>query len=561
MYRPNDKIGPYTLVKRLGQGASGIVWLAERRGALLTTQVALKLPFDEEANLDTITKEAQVWLAATGHPNVLPVIEADMYDGQVVIVSEYANGGTLKEWLDRNGGMAPSVEDAVIMVAGILAGLDHLHTKGLVHCDLKPSNVLLQGDIPRITDFGVSRVLRATVHTKHLSGTPAYMPPEAIDGKLSKYSDLWAAGVILYVMLAGRLPFPQQSMGPLMLAIQHQDPDQLPASVPAEIQRVIAQSLEKDPVKRYPSALGMRSALNAAPTKNPYSTTYMALPEKNFATTPITPIAPLAPATLDEPIPHHSMPLEKGVIAIAEEIPLSGEVRINPKDGAEVVWIPAGDFFMGSDRGERREQPVHRVFLDGYWMYKRPVTVAQYRTFCAETNRQLRHAPGWGWQDDHPIVNVSWDYALAYCHWAGAQLPTEAEWEKSARGFEEREYPWGAQWDGGNCRNSVGLRQHGTAQVGFYSQAGSPYGVQDLAGNVWEWTNDWYEESYYMFTPDKNPTGPVFGIHRVLRGGSWGNDTIHDFRTTTRVVCEPVVRGGSIGFRCVIRTISGPQKA
>ncbi len=90
MYRANDQIGPYTLVRRLGQGASGLVWLAERRGSLLTTEVALKVPFDDEANLESINREAQVWRAATGHPNVLPVIEADSYDGQVIIVSEYA---------------------------------------------------------------------------------------------------------------------------------------------------------------------------------------------------------------------------------------------------------------------------------------------------------------------------------------------------------------------------------------------------------------------------------------------------------------------------------------
>ncbi len=555
MYRPNEKIGPYTLVKRLGQGASGIVWLAERRGALLTTQVALKLPFDEEANLETITKEAQVWLAATGHPNVLPVIEADMYDGQVVIVSEYASGGTLKDWLDKNGGQAPSVEAAIAMVNGILAGLEHLHVKGLVHCDLKPSNVLLQGDIPRITDFGVSRTLKATVHTKHLSGTPAYMPPEAIDGKLSKLSDLWAAGVILYVMLAARLPFPQQSMGPLMLAIQHQDPDPLPSSVPPELQRVIAQSLEKDPLRRYTSASEMRSALNAAPTRSPYSTTYIPLPERENPTAPIS----IASMISEQQKLNPNASFFPTPPAPIEYLPAAGEIRINPKDGAEVVWIAAGEFFMGSESGEKREQPVHRVHLDGYWMYRFPVTVSQYRQFCAQTGRQLRHAPGWGWQDDHPIVNVSWDYAHAYCQWANASLPTEAEWEKAARGYDERQFAWGHSWDSGNCRNSVGLRQSGTTRVGFFVNGASPYGVQDMCGNVWEWCSDWFEESYYLFSPDRNPTGPVFGIHRILRGGSWGNDMQLDFKTTTRVVCEPVVRGGSIGFRCVIRNLDQPE--
>jgi serine/threonine-protein kinase len=533
MYRANDQIGPYTLVRRLGQGASGLVWLAERRGALVTTDVALKLPFDDEANLESINREAQVWRAATGHPNVLPVIEADMYDGQVIIVSEYASGGTLKDWLDRNGGQAPSVAAAVQMCAGILSGLDHLHGKGIVHCDLKPSNVLLQGDTPRITDFGVSRVLRATVHTKHLSGTPAYMPPEAIDGHLSRLSDLWAAGVILYVMLAGRLPFPQQSMGPLMLALKEQEPDPLPVTVPADIKQIIKRTLQKHPNRRYGSALEMRQALLTASL------------EIERQLPPEDPAAPSKTGTVMLP------KLETLLEQMPE--PSSGHTKTNPKDGAELIWVGGGEFDMGSDDGERREKPSHRVFVDGFWIYKVPVTVGQYRLFCAATGRALRHAPAWGWQEEHPIVNVSWEYARAYAEWAGVSLPTEAEWEKAARGTDGRTFPWGEEWDRAKCCSSVGLRRSAVSFVGAYPDGASPYGVLDMAGNVWEWTADWYEETYYAFSPEKNPTGPFFGTHRVVRGGSWGNETVHDFRTSTRVVCEPMVRGGSIGFRCVLR--------
>src|SRR4051812_35910013 len=122
MLRAEDRIGPYTLVRRLGQGSFGVVWLAERRGKFLTTQVAVKIPLDEEPDLQSIQQEAQTWLQASGHPNVLPVLDADEYDGQIVIVSEYAPDGTIGDWMKRHGGKSPSPEAAVEMARGILCG-------------------------------------------------------------------------------------------------------------------------------------------------------------------------------------------------------------------------------------------------------------------------------------------------------------------------------------------------------------------------------------------------------------------------------------------------------
>ena len=116
--------------------------------------------------------------------------------------------------------------------------------------------------------------------------------------------------------------------------------------------------------------------------------------------------------------------------------------KINAKDGAKMVWIPAGEFIMGSDE-YAAEKPAHKVYLDGFWMDKNDVTVAQYRQFCEATGRQMPKAPSWGWIDDHPVVNVTWDDAKAYADWAGMALPTEAEWEKAARGGEYHRYVWG----------------------------------------------------------------------------------------------------------------------
>ena len=256
--------------------------------------------------------------------------------------------------------------------------------------------------------------------------------------------------------------------------------------------------------------------------------------------------------------------------------------RINPRDGAAMVWVPAGSFRMGTGAGEgirdaarrrdwrdmrdvlwRRlrggvesdEEPSHAVYLDGYWIYKYEVTVAQYRVFCRATKRHMPEAPSWGWQDHHPIVNITWNDAAAYAAWAGASLPTEAQWEKAARGPDGRIYPWGNTWDGAKCRNSAVGTNWATSPspVGSFPAGAGPYGAQDMAGNVWEWCADWYDAEYYRHAPGRNPTGPATGTGRVLRGGSWNFvDPPDFFRCANRFRSDPLGGFDRLGFRCVL---------
>jgi len=234
----------------------------------------------------------------------------------------------------------------------------------------------------------------------------------------------------------------------------------------------------------------------------------------------------------------------------------SDRTKINAKDGAEMIFIPTGDFLMGDD--DQRDNPRHRVTLTGYWIYKNLVTVGMYRKFCHATGRKMPSEPlkhfnsNWS-KADHPIVNVSWKDAQAYCDWAGMHLPTEAEWEKAARGTDGRLYAWGNEWDANKCQCSkmVFGDSGGTSAVGSYPSGASAYGLLDMAGNVDEWCSDWYDRNYMKTGPGINPTGPTSGGSRVVRGGSWDIYSPYGFRSASRDYVGPNdARDGYFGFRC-----------
>jgi iron(II)-dependent oxidoreductase len=278
---------------------------------------------------------------------------------------------------------------------------------------------------------------------------------------------------------------------------------------------------------------------------------------------------------------------------------------IHEKDASVMVLIPAGDFIMGSsdEQVERYvkqfnwdynwyedERPQHTVYLDAYYIDKYEVTNAQYKKFIDETGhsvptesreavknilREVFQSTGqldvpdsyinavmdtcepYIWKNgtyppnkaDHPVLLVSWDDANAYCQWAGKRLPTEAEWEKAARGKDGRTYPWGEEID--PTRLNYDEHAGGTTKVGSYPLGVSPFGVYDMAGNVWEWVADWYDKDYYRYSPRKNPKGPKSGTSHVLRGGSWKFDG-YDARVADRNyhLGNPSYVYNLNGFRC-----------
>jgi formylglycine-generating enzyme required for sulfatase activity len=301
-------------------------------------------------------------------------------------------------------------------------------------------------------------------------------------------------------------------------------------------------------------------------------------------------------------IPHRALWVILALAVTWGATAATGQERvIKGADGAEMVLIPAGAFAMGSAPSDiaravdecrkrakpeneakcegwfRSEGPQHTVVLDAFYIDRHEVSNAQFEKFVMATGyRTAAERDGYGWlyrQTDgtwrweksagtswrspegpgttaaptHPVVQVSWHDADAYCRWAGERLPTEAEWEKAARGSDGRRYPWGNDWDAARANASRAAK--GTRPVGSYPLGASPYEVQDMAGNVWEWTADWYAADYYQTSPDRHPAGPPTGEHRVLRGGSWINMPFF-LGVTHRLNEKPESRGGNAGFRC-----------
>lgn len=228
----------------------------------------------------------------------------------------------------------------------------------------------------------------------------------------------------------------------------------------------------------------------------------------------------------------------------------------------KMVFIPGGRFKMGNWRGNDNERPLHKVYLKGYYISKYEITQGQYQKFIEATGHRK---PNCKWDPinkaRYPVVCVSYYDASAFCRWARGRLPTEAEWEKAARGTDGRTWPWGNQR--ASCKYAVmdnykgeGCGRKWAWPVGSKPRGASPYGVHDMAGNVWEWVADWYDEKYYKKSPYRNPQGPRYGKVKVIRGGGFFSASRglrctvgRDMRCSHRVPYEPGARDYVTGFR------------
>jgi formylglycine-generating enzyme required for sulfatase activity len=238
-----------------------------------------------------------------------------------------------------------------------------------------------------------------------------------------------------------------------------------------------------------------------------------------------------------------------------EEPLFIGSQIVNSADGAVLVAVPAGEFIMGRDFSDDYYARLeHPVYLDGFWIYQTEVTFAQYEKCIAAKKCDQPHASYYGdpFYDDYPVEYITWFDARDYCKWAGVRLPSEAEWEKAARGTEGFKYPWGNTWDA-SLLNAEGSEDGyiKMAPVGSFQGGASPYGALDMTGNVWEMVEDKFAAQYYSNSPGENPSGPVEGNTCVRRGGSWyQNETFS--QVSYRAKEYKTHRHEAVGFRCAV---------
>jgi serine/threonine-protein kinase len=516
---PGTRISVYRVESVIGEGGMGVVYRGYDEAA--GRAVALKClhtNLSGDAGIRRrFAREAKV-LRSYSHPNVVRVYDFVEQGHFLAIVMELVPGVTLLEHIAKWRGRMPLVEIREIF-GDVLDGVGEGHRQGIVHRDLKPGNILVTGVgealRAKIVDFGIAKILEGTTYTMTgaLLGTCFYMSPEQVQrpDTAGPRSDVYSLGVTLYQLCTGRVPFDSSNHFAVMMAHVNDAPPApslLRSDLPPRLEKLILDALAKDPAARPPSCAEFRQRFDEA-------------------------LASLASRS-HRPSADSLPPVVTGA------------------HGEQMVLVPEGTFLMTSGR--------RTVHLDAFYIDKHPVTNREFAVFIevtgyrpAESDRFLSHLRAGRVPkalEQHPVVYVSWIDARAYAQWAGKRLPSEAEWEKAARGTDGRKYPWGRAGPGPGKAN-FGSREGGTAPVGSFPDGASPYGVLDMAGNVWEWCEDYDVPSFYENGPSHNPCNSQRGERAllVMRGGSYMYGA-RSLRTYSRTSFEAHYRFAGGGFRC-----------
>jgi len=630
-----------------GMGAIYRVWDLKRN-----TSLAMKVLHNDMLEDPSIFKSFQreaIALKKLSHPNIVQFYGLFQTEEFAFILEQYVDGPSLSILLRANpGGL--SLTDALVFMQAVCSALGYAHSEGVVHCDIKPANVMIdRGGQIYLADFGIARHAESTTTTFAGAGTPAYMAPEQIRAeKVFAATDVYSLGVMLFELVTGQRPFRgdellQNNTGNTTgeriryahLNLTPPDPRAINPEISPALSKIILKCLSKNPLDRYSSAAELWREIYTLGVQTPdrirldllLGQAIESFQDKQQSVTPSHPSVQAKPTFLQpaaiavfllvlalagfavaflQPgkVSSQSIPLPTSVSSIITKstpsanpintikpevpsqtptpfFPTAGDKKTSKIDGAGLVYIPVGDFEMCLTTNQVDKlstlcegkctatnftdaMPVHKVFLDSYWIYEHEITNQEYglcvkdgdclkpqKTYSS-TRKNYFQNPDYG---NYPVVFVDWYQAEKYCAWAGGELPSEAQWEKAARGVNDnRLFPWGNQAPS-SSRANFGNNIGDTTSVDEYPDGASPYGVMNMSGNVYEWVADWYSADYYSKSPSQNPRGPsrseINSSIKVVRGGNWYWDAayssiaFHDY-------WDPEKTSWDVGFRCVI---------
>jgi serine/threonine protein kinase len=581
-------IGKVRIDKYLARGGMAEVYL----GTHLTLErpVAIKVLHSYiEAEPDLLMRfqrEAKV-VAGLRHPNIVQIYDFDAIDGHPYIVMEYLKGPPLATYLrnihQRNERIPPHQIARLLKV--LTAALDYAHEQGVIHRDIKPGNILLHGksdEIPLdqpltndveaiLTDFGLVRIANTTSQTASgmMSGTPAYMSPEQARGDQTDHrTDIYSLGIVLYEMLAGRVPFEADSTLSVIYKQINDPPPPIPGISPS-VQQMIDRALAKNPEDRYPTSRNMAVDFFLSVGMTAEAETIInTLPE---GTQTIHDDLSGSSHKRAEPIVGKPRPTKRklvwigvgilsAIILIALAIgtfllssyfsigstPTNVQItksnlpttNIAPSESPDLpdangmAEIAAETYEVGSSTEDDYHSASMKIPLTGFWIDKYQTTNAQYQQFINATGAKDPEVSG---TENQPVRGVTWGQAAAYCSWANKRLPTEAEWEAAGRGPGPNPllYPWGN--DPSANGNALEMPVQDTYQVGTLAFNKSPFGVYDMVGNVWEWVGE-----PYVSIPDGS---------KILRGGRFGLPIL-DLAYRVSVAPDDARYVQYAGFRC-----------
>ena len=490
--QPGDCLadGRFQLLEVIGRGGFATVWRAwdETKQELVAVKILHGLHAEDRSRRERFFRGARK-MAELHHSGIVRVLEEHLEEGgHHAFVMEYVGGGDLHNAV-LSGKLAR--ERVLPLILKVGEALSFAHERGIIHRDVKPANILLDGELPKLTDFDLVRAFDSTggTQTQGHFGTFLYTAPEVH----TNAKDAGPAADIYSLAMTALFAFYGSDLPPDVWRRPEFFVEKVPC--PASVREVL----------RYGIAWELEER----------------------------------PGSINE--------LCQDLCRSVRE-PKQGEERSNKKDGSILVYVPGGEYILGAE-------PVHRVILSPFWIGKYPVTNEQYGKFLAA---QPGKSIPVNWADkcfnepNQPVVGVSWDEAQSYCHWAGLQLPSEAQWEAAARGTDQRRFPWGDDEPSPEHANFDG-REGRTTLFGAYPKGAGPFGTLDQAGNVWEWCLDrWDPAAYRERDGRQDPVSTtVDPAARCLRGGSWVVPA-RILAAAYRSGSGASFRDGRVGFRCLL---------